>query len=420
MNRAQTFSVSPGAQRGMTLVEIMVAITISLILLAGIIQVFLASKTTYRMQDGLSRVQENGRYAMHFIGQRAREAGFLACSTGQVGSLTNTLNDTGDARWNFDLYVEGYEASGTGPNQTYNVTATNPTAGGASAADWSASSSATVTALPSFLVGSVLPGTDVLIVRSAGPDTIKIDKNNNSSQMFIEQTSKVTGVCADGSDQISGLCAGDVVVATDCTKSRVFQITNLQTTGSGGGSGPGSCATSAACANAVHAGTSSSSFVPGNAISSWGGNSAPPEERFGKGGQILMMKTTAYYIGEGASGAPALFYRENDGAAQELLDNVENMQILYGEDTDAAGSANFGFPNRYVTAAQVTDFKNVISIRISLLMRTPENARTTADTDNYILAGATAATGTTINPFDDRRLRRVYTSTIKLRNMGVR
>ena len=401
-------------QRGMTLVEIMVAITISLILLAGIIQVFLASKATYRMQDGLSRVQENGRYAMYFIGRRAREAGFLACATGEMGTLTNTLNNTTDARWNFELYVEGYEANGTGLGNTYNITATNPTTSGATASDWSASSTATGTALPAYLVGSVVPGTDVLIVRSAGPGTIKIDRNNSSAQMFIEQTSKIVGACPDGSDEISGLCEGDVVVATDCTKSRVFQITNLVS------SGGGACATASACANAVHAGTSSSSFVPGNAISSWGGASAPTEERFGKDGQILKMTTTAYYIGVGASGAPALFYRENDGPANELLDNVESMQILYGEDTDAAGSATSNLPNRYVTADQVTDFEKVVSVRVALLMRTPENARTSTDTDTYLLTGATAATATTINPVDDQRLRRVYASTIKFRNMGVR
>lgn len=404
-------ATSSTRQRGMTLVEIMVAIVISLLLLAGIIQIFVASKVSYRMQDGLSRVQENGRYAIHFIGRRAREAGFLACSTGEVGSLTNTLNSTGDARWNFELYVEGYEASGTGLGATYNITATDPAAG-ASASGWSSSASASGTSLPDYLVGSVVPGTDVLIVRAAGPDTIKIEKNNNSAQMFIEQSSKVTGACADGSDQISGFCPGDIVVATDCTKSRVFQITNLGTVGAG------VCATSTTCANMNHDKRAGDS--PGNAIASWGGKSAPAEERFGKDGQILKITTTAYYIGVGASGSPALFYRENNGTANELLDNVESMQILYGEDTDAAGSATSGLPNRYVTADQVTDFEKVVSVRIALLMRTAEEVRTSTDADTYLLTGATAATATTINPVDDRRLRRVYASTIKFRNMGLR
>lgn len=382
--------------------EIMVAITISLILLAGIIQIFTASKATYRMQDGLSRVQENGRYAMYFIGRQAREAGFLACATGELGTVTNRLNATTNPLWNFDLYVEGYEASGTGVGATYNITATNPTAS-ASASGWSASASASGTNLPAYLVGSAIPGSDVLIVRSAGPESIKIDRDTPGAQMFIEQTSFEAGACPGGTDRISGLCIDDIAIATDCSESNIFQITNFT------GVGSGACATASACANVVHA-------VGGSSP----GNSPPPSWSIGAGGQILKMKTVAYYVGVGASGAPALFYRENNGAANELIDNVESMQILYGEDTDTATSASYGLPNKYVTADNVSDFTRVVTLRISLLMRTPENSRSSDDTGTYLLTGATAATATTINPVDDRRLRRVYTSTIKLRNMGVR
>ena len=65
----------------MTLVEIMVALTISLILLAGVMQIFLASKQTYRMQDGMSRLQENARFALHFLDQDLRMAGYHGCSS---------------------------------------------------------------------------------------------------------------------------------------------------------------------------------------------------------------------------------------------------------------------------------------------------------------------------------------------------
>ena len=67
-------------QRGLTLVEIMVAMAISLVLLAGIIQIFLGSKQAYRVQDGLARLQENGRFAMEFMGRSIREAGYADIS----------------------------------------------------------------------------------------------------------------------------------------------------------------------------------------------------------------------------------------------------------------------------------------------------------------------------------------------------
>ena len=50
-------------QAGLTLVELMVATTLSLVLLAGVLLVFTANKTTYQMQNGLGTLQENGRNA---------------------------------------------------------------------------------------------------------------------------------------------------------------------------------------------------------------------------------------------------------------------------------------------------------------------------------------------------------------------
>ena len=69
-----------GRQRGFTLVEIMVALVISLFLVAGLIQILISSRQVYRVQDGLARVQENGRFGMDFITRSVREAGYAAIS----------------------------------------------------------------------------------------------------------------------------------------------------------------------------------------------------------------------------------------------------------------------------------------------------------------------------------------------------
>ncbi|MCK5191400.1 MAG: prepilin-type N-terminal cleavage/methylation domain-containing protein, partial [Methylococcales bacterium] len=42
-------------QQGMTLVEIMIALVLGAFLLGGVMQIFLSSKQTYQMQDGMSR-----------------------------------------------------------------------------------------------------------------------------------------------------------------------------------------------------------------------------------------------------------------------------------------------------------------------------------------------------------------------------
>jgi type IV pilus assembly protein PilW len=62
-------------QQGLTLIEIMIAITISLLLLAGVMQIFISSKSSYNLQNGLGRLQENGRYAMNILARDIGMAG---------------------------------------------------------------------------------------------------------------------------------------------------------------------------------------------------------------------------------------------------------------------------------------------------------------------------------------------------------
>lgn len=63
-------------QSGFTIVEIMLAITLSLILIAGVIQVYLSSKESFRVQNELARMQESQRIAIEFLQNDIRRAGF--------------------------------------------------------------------------------------------------------------------------------------------------------------------------------------------------------------------------------------------------------------------------------------------------------------------------------------------------------
>jgi len=60
---------------GFTMVELLVAMVIGLLLMAGVIQVFSSNQQTYRVTENLSRTQENGRYAIGIINKFARRAG---------------------------------------------------------------------------------------------------------------------------------------------------------------------------------------------------------------------------------------------------------------------------------------------------------------------------------------------------------
>ncbi len=76
MNRNRNFSRFPRHARGFSMVELMVAMVITLILMAGVSQIFLGSKKSYTIQESLGRLQENGRYAMEVITTDLRRAGY--------------------------------------------------------------------------------------------------------------------------------------------------------------------------------------------------------------------------------------------------------------------------------------------------------------------------------------------------------
>ncbi len=75
---------------GVTLVEMMIALLLSLILVGALGSVYLSAKQTYTMQTALATVEENGRYALQLLLQDIRRAGYL-------GEILNVNTITGTA-----------------------------------------------------------------------------------------------------------------------------------------------------------------------------------------------------------------------------------------------------------------------------------------------------------------------------------
>ena len=90
-----------------------------------------------------------------------------------------------------------------------------------------------------------------------------------------------------------------------------------------------------------------------------------------------------------------------------IATGVENLQILYGQDTDFNSD---GIVNVYRTAANVTYWSRVLSLRLALLLAT----------SNFVNASQTKTLQLLNEPplgaFTDGHLRRIYSTTIVLRN----
>ncbi len=104
-------------QQGLTLIELMIAITIGLLMLTALMSMLSGSMRHFKVQDDFSRMQENGGFALNAIGYDVRMGGFfgktglpsLSMISGSDPIAASTGDDCG-AAWvvNFLQPVYGY------------------------------------------------------------------------------------------------------------------------------------------------------------------------------------------------------------------------------------------------------------------------------------------------------------------------
>lgn len=333
-------------QGGISLVEIMIALTLSLALTGGALTVYLGTRQSYRTSDAMARIQENARYAFEILGRDLRMAGYRGC-VGESTTLTNTLNASGTFLWNFGQPIYGYEA--VSPS-AWNVT-------------------------PDSAIPSPLGGRDIVVVRGAfGSGTRVLQHPGGTPPGSADLKVKVG----------SGLSRGDIVLVTDCLAAAIFQITNINSSGG--------------FDNTVHNTGSISGMVPGNATKELG--------KSFEGGEIQRISTKIYYIRNNAAGQPALYRKEGAAAADEMVEGVQDMQILYGVDETGGTSAD-----RYETAGWIETngrWDSVLAVKVGLLLRSVEDGVVnTPQTYRFNGASVTAT---------DRRLYQSFETTFTLRN----
>jgi len=329
------------SETGFSIIEIMIAMLFGIFLLGGLMQMFVSSKQTYKLQDTVSRLQENGRFAMDFLVRDIRGTGSWGCFSNSV-NITSLLNPGG--------IFDGYETGIQGENNHVST-------GGDD---------------------KVLAGTDVISLRST---STLVDANGDD--VIVKKIPSSTAAVLQVSEN-STIKDGDILFVSDCSDGNLFQATNVNTAGG--------------FDNLVH--NTGGTEKPGNVSKEF-------TKIYNNDARIYTAKFIRYEIRTGEGGQPALFKTENEGTAQEFIEGVENMQIEYG----VLKKGNpFDYVEKYQTADQVTvtDWSKIGSVKITLLVRSLE--------DN--LANAPIAytyNGATVTP-TDRRIRRVFSSVIAIRN----
>ncbi|NOX26784.1 MAG: prepilin-type N-terminal cleavage/methylation domain-containing protein [Gammaproteobacteria bacterium] len=260
--------------KGFSLIELMIAISISLVLLLGLVQIFISSKRSYNIQDSIARMQENGRYAVELLSGDIRLAGYMggnADVTTIGGSTPPELPDgscvsDSDRQWGRMIArgIFGINDGLTG----YNCI---EAAGGT----------------PEF--GQYLSG-DILTVRYAKPVALKATDSVNNLGYYIK-SSPMVGQIEIIDNKTRPI---DSFFNTTAAASVAFNITDTPVT-----------------YNKLVA----RSYYSGFQQSDCNGNT--------------FTVPTLYRLALGTNGTPQ---------QQEIIRGIENLQLQYGEDVNNDGS----------------------------------------------------------------------------------
>jgi type IV pilus assembly protein PilW len=349
----QSSSVGEQRSAGFGVIELMIAMTLSLLLLSGVIALFASSRKSYESNEHLGRIQENGRFALDMIQRDLRSAGYLGCA--KQTPFANTLDTTSNLMlWDFQFALQGFESTGT---------------------TWAPALDATL--VPS----AAAVNSDVLVVRTPDPDS---------------RAKRVTALMGTSSADLSVAPAapeypdGQTVMVTDCSAVSVFEVTDDNGAGVIKHTSPGAV-----------------SGVAAGQLASAGNSTADLGYAFTPGSTVLPVNTVVYYVrASGVAGnGNSLWRRVGRDAPEELVEGVDSLQLLYGVDTDG----NRVVDGDYVKADAVTDWGGVVSVRLGLLVRSLEQYGNTPDTEHVVLGETIAAAG-------DNRERLRFSTTVALRN----
>ena len=355
------------ARGGFTLLEIMVALTLGVLLLAPVIGLSLTQSEVYKSTHSQASIQNAENAISALLVPTVRAAGFSGC-----GALANAVSNLipggppplGALNITPAMLIGFDHISTAGSGSTWKIGADNE-ANEADTTRWSPP-------LDASLAGHVLPGSDVLIVLSAAPGSQPV-----ATASFVAGSDSVWAADA------SSFSVGQIVAVSDCLKSVIFSVTGISSN------------------TLVHA---AGSGVMANASAALPLNFAP-------GAQLVSVQQTAFFVAHGAAGQSVLMRATWTGSTwkyEPLVPGIDSMQVLYG-----VGTAADGVISRYLPASAVPDWTLVHGVHLAFLIQGQPGSAPRGGMAAPVLLG------TTVIPPTDTRLRRVYELTVHLRNAAL-
>lgn len=299
-------------QRGLSIVELMIALLLASLLSVGLVQIFTSNSQTSRVNEASARVQESGRLASDIMARVIRNSAYWGC-TNQV-RINLMLRDDGSVDLsNFT----------TGIDVAFNVAAGNA---------WGA-----------------VPGSDVLFLGGV---------NTNAALRTTDQTPVNSAAIFTGLNPQDYVNKGDILLISDCKFGDIFQATQVQnnqivaSTSQGSGTpNPGNWT------------QTQSEYPSGATVFRPQRNAFYVRENDGLRSLTLnpmIVSTTSGVVGS-LSGA------------EELVSEVWNMHVRLGVRVGSTPPNDSIVGSWETSWSGISSEEDVIAIQISLLARSPQN-----------------------------------------------
>ncbi|MCO6440676.1 MAG: PilW family protein [Nitrococcus mobilis] len=259
------------------MVEIMVALTLSLLLLGAVFQIFISAKASYRMNEGLARLQETGRFAVDILTGDIRMAGYQGCMT--LDQLTPNVIVKNPPS---ELLL--YDPANVLRGQ-------NDLASGNDLVD----------------DHRAVVGSDSLSLLKASPAVAHLSGNMTAINANIQLDGNPAGFEQD-----------DILMITDCAEADIFKATSVSSSGG--------------TVTIAHA---SDGNTTNNLSKAYQGDAMVMA--FESSTYYVADTNRTNEAGEPIYG---LYVQRLGGTPVELVAGVEDMQVLYGEDGNADGSVD--------------------------------------------------------------------------------
>lgn len=216
-----------------------------------------------------------------------------------------------------------------------------------------------------------LQGQMATLTPNAGSDVITLRFSDTNASGIL--SSDTTGATLSANGIQNNVSVGDILLVSDCQRTVVFQVATV----------------------------SNNAITPTVSVGS-----------LNAGAEIYRINVHSYYV-KTVNNTPGL-YRVKNNVEELVVPYVENMQILYGQDTDSDG-----INDRYDTANNLGT-SPITNFTISFLMRSiNKHTQSQLDTSFKILNAPVAMqTTTTINVTSDKYLRKTFDFNLNLPNVG--